>query len=218
MTDPVVLAGATSSLGSLGDERLLTETERGRAARMRRPADRADYIAAHLLARHCAAELLGRPPGTLTLAQRCGDCDATGHGRPYFAEAPEVGVSLTHTRGYVCAAAGPGKVGVDAERVPDGPFDDAVAGQSLAPGEVAVVTGNRALIRQWVRKESLVKRGELTLAGLRSLDLSALPLDEPGVARALRWQGRHLLEWAEGDVLVTAITDSPARRSFVFTP
>jgi 4'-phosphopantetheinyl transferase len=93
-----------------------------------------------------------------------------------------------------------------------------VAGQSLAPGEVATVTGNRALIRQWVRKESLVKRGELTLSELRSLDLSALPLDEPGVPRSLRWEGRHLLEWAAGDVPATAITDFPARLYPGFPP
>ncbi|MFD0660133.1 hypothetical protein [Thermocatellispora tengchongensis] len=75
---------------------------------------------------------------------------------------------------------------------------------------------NRALIRQWVRKEALVKRGELTLAGLRELDLSALPLDEPYAPRPLRWKDCHLLEWAAGDVLVTVIADRPARLSAAF--
>jgi 4'-phosphopantetheinyl transferase len=68
---------------------------------------------------------------------------------------------------------------------------------------------NRRLIRQWVRKEALVKRGELVIDRLREADLSELPLDER--PEPLTWGGRHLLEWAAGPVLATAITDAPAR-------
>ncbi|MCG5212526.1 4'-phosphopantetheinyl transferase superfamily protein [Streptosporangium soli] len=216
MPDPVVLAGPTATLRFHDGEALLTDVERERAARLLREGDRRDYVAAHVLVRHCAAELLGLPPDKLTLLQHCDTC-GPGHGRPYLAEAPDVGVSLSHTMGYVCAAAGPGKVGVDVERVPPGPMDPDLAGQALAPRELVLVRDNRALIRQWVRKEALVKRDELTLSDLPGLDLSALPLDEPGTPRRLLWQGRHLLEWSDGDVLATTVTDHPAVLSPAFT-
>ncbi|GLW13183.1 hypothetical protein Misp01_83110 [Microtetraspora sp. NBRC 13810] len=221
MPDPVALAGATAELWSPREQRslyaLLTRAECERAARFVRETDRRDYVAAHVLVRHCAAEVLGRPPEKLTLLQRCERC-GPGHGKPYLAEAPEIGVSLSHTHGYVCAAAGPGRVGIDAEHVPPGPLDEGLAGQALTAAERAAVTCNRGLIRQWVRKEALVKRGELTLADLRSLDLSALTLKESPVPRAFTWEGRHLLEWAHGDVLGTVISDRPGRLSHAFAP
>ncbi|WP_231619047.1 4'-phosphopantetheinyl transferase family protein [Nonomuraea sp. SBT364] len=176
----------------------LTEVERERAGRFRFPADQVAFTAAHLLVRLCAGRVLGADPGTLTLAQHC-DVHGPGHGRPYLVEAPELGVSLSHTRGYVCAAAGPGRVGVDAERVPPGPLDTTLAPIALTPAELAGVRGNEDLIRHWVRKEALIKRGELTLAGMGTA--------EPD------WTGRHLLEWrVEPDILVAAVTDSPATR------
>ncbi|MDA0644041.1 MULTISPECIES: 4'-phosphopantetheinyl transferase family protein [Nonomuraea] len=180
---------------------LLTSAERERAARFRHEADRHAFVAAHLLVRLCAAELLGVAPHRLTLAQVC-HVHGPGHGRPYLEEAPAVGVSLSHTRGYVCAAAGHGRVGVDAERVPPGPLDRMLAGMALTPRERKDAGGNEDLIRVWARKEALIKRGELTLD-----ELSARDGD---------WAGRHLLEWrAEPDILVAAITDTPARRAAI---
>ncbi|WP_250572519.1 4'-phosphopantetheinyl transferase family protein [Nonomuraea sediminis] len=179
-------------------EAWLTEVERERAARFRFEADRLSFVAAHLLVRLCAADLLGTDPAGLTLLQHC-DVHGPGHGRPYLAEEPLIGVSLSHTRGYVCAAAGPGRVGVDAERVPEGPLDEALAGRALTAGERARVTGNRELIRLWARKEALIKRGELTL--------DAMGAREPD------WDGLHLVEWEEQpDIVVTAITDVPIGR------
>ncbi|MGN9839304.1 4'-phosphopantetheinyl transferase family protein [Nonomuraea sp. H19] len=179
-------------------EEWLTEVERERAARFQFEADRACFVAAHLLARLCAAAALGAEPQELTLLQYC-DVHGPGHGRPYLEQAPEFGISFSHTRGYVCAAAGPGKVGVDAERVPAGALDEMLADRVLTPRERALVTGNEELIRHWTRKEALVKRGELTLDGFGSVD-GDLP-------------GRHLLEWSAGpDIRVAVITDAPARR------
>jgi 4'-phosphopantetheinyl transferase len=195
----------------------LTAIEQERAAAFRRDRDRRDFVAAHLLVRHCAAAWLGEEAGAaaLTLVQHC-DVHGPGHGRPSIAEAPEVTVSLTHTRGYVCAVAGRGRAGVDAEHAADEPPDDSLAAMVLTPAERALVgADNRRLIRQWVRKEALVKRGELALDRLREMDLSALPLD--GRADPLTWDGRHLLEWASGSVLATAITDTPARLRLVGT-
>lgn len=180
-------------------EEWLTEVERERAARFRFEHDRAAFVAAHLLVRLCAAAALDADPGGLTLLQRC-HLHGPGHGKPYVEQSPGLGVSLSHTRGYVCAAAGPGKVGVDAEHVPRGPLDELLADRVLTPRERALVTGNDELIRHWTRKEALVKRGELSLDRLGSVD------DDLA--------GRHLLEWTAGpDIRVAVITDAPARRA-----
>lgn len=179
----------------------LTEVERDRGARFMFEADRDSFVAAHLLVRLCAAAVLGVEPEKLTLRQYC-DLHGHGHGRPYIEEAPELGVSLSHTRGYVCAAAGPGKVGIDAERVPAGPLHADLADSVLTPRERAAVTGNDELIRRFTRKEALIKRGELTLGTLGSGgdDLT----------------GRHLLEWSAGpDIRVAVVTDVPARRAVI---
>ncbi|WP_246082961.1 4'-phosphopantetheinyl transferase family protein [Nonomuraea diastatica] len=176
----------------------LTEVERERAARFRFEADRDCFVAAHLLVRVCAAAVLGVEPHELTLLQHC-HLHGPGHGRPSIEQAPELGVSFSHTRGYVCAAAGPGKVGVDAEHVPPGPLDTLLADRVLNPRERSLVTGNDELIRHWTRKEALIKRGELTMDKLRACDDDL--------------SGRHLLEWSVGpDIRVAVITDTPARR------
>ncbi|MEU4324908.1 4'-phosphopantetheinyl transferase family protein [Nonomuraea dietziae] len=198
------MGGKVDEVG--GSQEWLTGVERERAARFLREADRAAFVAAHLLVRHCAAAYLGLPPEKVTLLQHC-EVHGPGHGRPYLEQAPELGVSLSHTRGYVCAAVGHGRVGVDAELVPPGPLDEGLAGQALTAGERATVTDNAGLIRLWARKEALIKRGELTLDRLREVDLAQV-----GEGPRFEWQGRHFLELttAEG-VLVTIVTDRFAR-------
>ncbi|MEV6148983.1 4'-phosphopantetheinyl transferase superfamily protein [Nonomuraea sp. NPDC052129] len=182
----------------LAPEDWLTDVERARAARFAFEPDRRSFIAAHLLVRLCAAAVLDTDPAGLTLLQHC-ELHGPGHGRPYIEQAPSLGVSLSHTRGYVCAAAGAGRVGIDAERVPPGPFDRLLAGRALTERELAAVSTNEELIRRWTRKEALIKRGELTIDGLRATDADVT--------------GRHLLEWtAEGDIVVAVITDSPAEQ------
>lgn len=193
---PVVMGGRTDEVPAA--PQWLTAVEHERAARFVRETDRRSFVAAHVLVRLCAAQVLGADPAALTLVQHC-DVHGPGHGRPSLREAPGLGVSLTHTRDYVCAAAATGRVGVDAEHVPPGPVDEALARQVLAEEERAAVGDGQALIRAWVRKEALIKRGELTLDTMNKA--------------AQDWSEHHLLEWQEGTVLVTAITDAPARRA-----
>ncbi|MEU8196025.1 phosphopantetheinyl transferase-like protein [Microbispora amethystogenes] len=209
MRPPLAVAGHTDDvLEIVGGT--LTPAERERAERFTRSGDRRDFVAAHLLVRHCAAELLGTRACMLTVVQRCEEC-GQAHGRPWLAEAPEVSISLAHTSGYVCAVAGYGRVGVDAEHVTGGPADENLVALALTPEEAKLVgDDNRGLIRQWVRKEALVKRGELTLGRLREADLSALPLVD-GLTVPLEWQGRHFLEWTAGTVIASAVTDEPAK-------
>ncbi|MFI6388489.1 4'-phosphopantetheinyl transferase family protein [Nonomuraea sp. NPDC050540] len=172
----------------------LTDVERARSARFVHEADRRAFVAAHLLVRLSAAACLDADPATLTLLQYC-EIHGEGHGRPYLKEFPGLGVSLSHTRGYVAAAAGPGKVGVDAERVPPGAFDTTLAAQIAAPTSI---TDNTELIRLWARKEALIKRGELSLDTVRA---------------PIAWDGHHVLEWREPpDVVVVAVTDVKAER------
>ncbi|MBO3745317.1 phosphopantetheinyl transferase-like protein [Streptosporangiaceae bacterium NEAU-GS5] len=206
MHGALVLAGHTGEILDIAGG-ALTPEERSRAERFTRRQDRLDFVAAHLLVRQCAADVLAIPVAMLTLVQRCERCEQP-HGRPSIAEAPELVVTLSHTSGYVCAAASYGKVGVDAEHVTTGPADASLVALALTPAEAALVgTDNHKLIRQWVRKEALVKRGELALDRLREADLSKLPFDAP----TSQWEGRHFLEWSAGTVLATAITDEPAR-------
>ncbi|MGV9774275.1 4'-phosphopantetheinyl transferase family protein [Streptosporangium sp. NPDC003464] len=223
MRDCLVLAGPTDEIYSPDRMDLFTEIERERAATFLRESDRRDFVAAHLLVRQCAAKVVGVPEDRLTLLQHCDRC-GPGHGKPYFPEVPELGVSLSHSHGYVCAAVGPGRVGVDAERVPAGPMDKALVAHVLAPAERALVRDSEELIRLWVRKEALIKRGELTLDDLSTADLSALPItveapspDGPGPRldgarlHRLEWEGRHLLEWRTASaVAVCVVTDHPA--------
>jgi 4'-phosphopantetheinyl transferase len=227
---PLVLAGPTVAvLAQLdGAERLLSDVELARAGAFRRPSDRSDFIAAHALARVCAAERLpGAEPGGLTLVQRCDRCGGA-HGRPTVLEAPELSVSLAHTGGYVAAIAGDGPVGVDAERT-DGRADLAAAELALNAEELRAVLAapdpGLAFLRQWVRKEALVKVGVAAIDGMRDLDLGALPpastaapgYGEPGVqepgTRPLRWDRWHLLDWWQpsAGAIGTAVAAVPPR-------
>ncbi|GAA2837879.1 4'-phosphopantetheinyl transferase superfamily protein [Kitasatospora sp. CM 4170] len=205
-------------------EHLLTAVERERAARFRQESGRLDFTAAHILVRLCAARLLGVPADTITLAQNCPDCRKADHGRPYLPDHPDVQVSLSHTHGVVAAAAGRRPVGVDVELTARSGSLLQVAGRVLAPAELQQVEAHpepgRAFLRQWVRKESLIKLGRTTLDGLAAVDLSALPLDvPPGRPLRSRYQDLHLVDWTDpvrGAVICAASTAAP--RIVVLTP
>ncbi|MFG3228195.1 4'-phosphopantetheinyl transferase family protein [Kitasatospora sp. NPDC048194] len=183
-------------------EHLLTTVERERAARFRHASGRADFTAGHILVRLCAARLLGLPAAELVLAQECPDCGLADHGKPYLPDHPEVHVSLSHTRGVVAAGAGRLPIGVDVELAARGGSLRAVARRVLTPAELALVEAapepDQAFLRQWVRKESLIKVGRATLDTLGQVDLSALPLDvPPGTPLHGRYQDLHLLDWTD---------------------
>ncbi|MFJ9771729.1 4'-phosphopantetheinyl transferase family protein [Kitasatospora sp. NPDC101157] len=199
-------------------EHLLTEIERARAARFRQESGRTDFVAGHVLVRLCAARLLGVPAAGLVLAQECPDCGLADHGRPYLPDHPGVQVSLSHTRGVVAAGAGLRPVGVDVELAARGGSLGAVARRVLAPAELALVEAapepDRAFLRQWVRKESLIKIGRATLDTLGRVDMSALPLDvPPGTPLRSRFEDLHLLDWTDPEhgAAVAAVSTAPPR-------
>ncbi|MFI8458737.1 4'-phosphopantetheinyl transferase family protein [Kitasatospora sp. NPDC085464] len=184
------------------DEHLLTALERERAARFRHESGRVDFTAGHLLVRLCAARLLGVPAAGLVLAQQCPDCGLADHGKPYLPDHPGVHVSLSHTKGVVAAGAGHQPIGVDVELSARGGSLGAVARRVLAPEELALVEADpepeRAFLRLWVRKESLIKIGRATLDTLGRIDLSALPLAvPPGEPLRSRYEDLHLLDWTD---------------------
>ncbi|MFE7561260.1 4'-phosphopantetheinyl transferase family protein [Kitasatospora sp. NPDC057500] len=183
-------------------EHLLTALEQERAARFRYESGRADFIAAHVLVRLCAARLLGVPAAGLTLAQHCPDCGKGDHGKPYLPDHPGIEVSLSHTKGVVAAAAGHRPIGVDVELTDRGGTLLDVAPRVLAEAELRQVREHadpaRAFLRLWVRKEALIKIGRTTLDGLAAVDLSGLPLDLPGGRPLLSpFEGLRLLDWVD---------------------
>ncbi|MFE6053559.1 4'-phosphopantetheinyl transferase family protein [Kitasatospora sp. NPDC056446] len=200
------------------DERLLTAVERERAARFRHESGRLDFTAGHLLVRLCAARLLGVPAAGLVLAQECPDCGLADHGKPYLPDHPGVHVSLSHTRGVVAAGAGYQPIGVDVELSARGGSLRAVARRVLTPAELAAVEADpepdRAFLRQWVRKESLIKIGRATLDTLGRIDLSALPLAvPPGAPLRSRYEDLHLIDWTDPEhgAAVAAVGAAPPR-------
>jgi len=226
VVDPMVLVATTEEVFASPDfsEEMLTLEERRRVAAFRRDEDRAGFVAAHALVRICAMRLLGLPAASLRLVQRCDTCGGP-HGRPVLADHGGMYLSMAHTRGVVTAAAGWGPVGVDVERVPRRRAEADMNAHALSEAELAVVRQARdphaAFLRQWVRKEALIKIGSATLAGLREVDLAHLPLDD-GVETAQRlsplggrWPHLHLLDWWDltRRVIGAAIGDRPPRLS-----
>ncbi|WP_206504056.1 4'-phosphopantetheinyl transferase family protein [Streptomyces chrestomyceticus] len=211
-----VVAGTDEVLRAVpAYERLLTGVERRRAVAFLTPAPRADFIAAHVLVRLCAARLLDRPADSLVLEQRCPGCGSGEHGRPGLAGLPQVYVSLSHTTGVVAAVAGHEPVGVDVERrtLPDSVRG--AAGRVLSAAERAAMREHADpdayFLRQWVRKECFVKLGRTTLGGLAAVDLSGLP---DGSAGPYRHGDLYVLDHTDARRDAVAAVVSTARPRF----
>lgn len=168
-----------------------------------------DFLAAHLLARLCVAATYAMDPAGMTWSQRCRMCNGP-HGRPMILEAEECAISLSHSDGYVLAAASPFAVGVDAEVLDRGFDHEEIAARVLSRHDLAAVRGavdpRAAFLRQWVRLESLVKIGHISLDETRSVDLSALGVEKPTGSTVLRWKGYRVYDWTDGDVELVAIS------------
>jgi 4'-phosphopantetheinyl transferase len=185
--------------------RPLTADERQRAETLQFAADRADFVAAHLLARLCVAEFLDIMAAEVTIVQRCSTCDGP-HGRPSVRQAPDLDVSWSHSGGHVAALCGPGRLGVDLELAGRTPHPSSMR-RALAPAELdwvhAAPNPRIAFIRLWVRKEALIKAGVLNLAQLSDVDLVA-DSDEP----ATHWQGLRLTGWEDANIIGACATPS----------
>lgn len=160
-----------ASAGIAADPGLLTAAELTRRDRLRRSEDGTAYVAAHVLARQCAAELLQVPVESVQLVQACSQCGRDGHGKPSVVGQPEVGVSLSHSSRHVAAISAWGAAGVDVETLDDDRVVEGVlserervwVGRQWDPG--------RSFRRLWVRKEALIKSGAAALDDVASLDV-----------------------------------------------
>jgi 4'-phosphopantetheinyl transferase len=152
---------------------LLSPAELARAGATLDGADQLDYRAAHVLVRLLAARFAGVPPAAIRLTQSCERCGGP-HGRPVVESHPGVQVSLSHTRGTVLAAAGPGPLGVDVEDLRRPPVDPGLARSVLSQPALAALASapdqHTAFLQQWVRQEALFKAGVREPGGLHLLE------------------------------------------------
>ncbi len=221
-TPPIAVVRRTVHLLPHARTTPFSRQELARADAVSSSRAREDYLAAHILVRLCAARYLGVPANTLVVRQECPHCAADDHGRPFLPDHPGVGISLSHTRGAVAAAAGEGPVGVDIEEITAVRFDPRLARRVLGDRELSTVLGSadprRAFLRHWVRKECLVKVGSTALGGLRESDVGPLgtgagpgtgPAAGPdGGGSAGGWRFR---DWADpaGTLLAAVVARTP---------
>jgi 4'-phosphopantetheinyl transferase len=139
---------------------LLSPGERSAFERLKPPASKRDYLAAHLLLRLTVGRLLGTAPEEVRLAS-----DITG--RPVVS-GEHVEVSLSHCLGLGACAVAPGtdRIGVDAEPFAAAAQIEEVTGLVLSPSELAWSQSvpRELCVRQvalWTAKEAVLKsRGE----------------------------------------------------------
>ncbi|MFE4583114.1 4'-phosphopantetheinyl transferase family protein [Streptomyces chartreusis] len=153
----------TAQLLTLGAaEHVLDAEERRRAAALRRPIDRSQYVAAHLGLRTLLSWYLGMAPGKVVLRREpCPLCGGP-HGRPAVTADPALHYSLSHTDDLVLYGLATTAVGVDVESTasptvaadvtPHLHFDEQAEINQLPPSQRP-----GAFTRCWVRKEAYLK-------------------------------------------------------------
>ncbi len=219
-TTLVVAARSADVLAATRDpQRVLSDVERARAASFRRAEDARDFVAAHILARMCAARLSGDDWEGLRIEQRCARCGGA-HGKPVVRRHPGLELTISRTAGNVAAAASARAVGIDVERLAaDRVLCEAAAG-FFTSGELeaarAAPDPQLALLRQWVRKECLVKLGLVSLDTMREFDLSEVLVEEArnrATARQTVWGDYCVLDWLDPltGVLGSAVSALPCR-------
>src|SRR5262249_43041613 len=138
------------------DLECLSEDERRRAARLKRPADRARAIASRVTLRRLLGAFLGTGPGSLRFA-------AGTHGKPALEEFQAIGApsfNVAHSGRLVLLAFAAGPVGVDVEALREGVDVDALARRFFAPDEIEALAASPApgraalFFRVWTRKEA----------------------------------------------------------------
>ncbi|MDQ8021458.1 MAG: 4'-phosphopantetheinyl transferase superfamily protein [Moraxellaceae bacterium] len=165
---------------------LLDADERQHAERLRRPADRCLYIAAHGLLRQLLGHFSGEPPASLRFS-RC----ANGKPRPVQTQQPyrepALHFNLSHShRGVAVALSAAGEVGVDIERIQPGLDIDSLAPLTLHRDEqrqlgmLDPTARSTAFFRAWTCKEAWLKAQGVGLSGsLTSLSVVAVA---PGIS------------------------------------
>ena len=147
--------------------RWLSPEERTRADRFRAEKDRARYLAAHGWLRRLLAQYLGILPGELRFAQNV-------NGKPHVdsPDAKWLRFSLAHSDALaLIAVAREREVGVDVERVSEGPIDSALVRRTLSPQEQQNLANRPSRERAgafyalWTMKEAYAKATGAGLSG-----------------------------------------------------
>ena len=149
----------------------LSADERARAALIRLPERRTEFIAAHAALRAILASYQDMPPESLLFTTTCAWCGDPEHGKPRLQDSGGLNFNLTRAGGLaLVAVAHEAEVGVDAE-----PLDRAVdwrtiARRALSQDERAQVEAADPTLRgslagrMWCRKEAVAKATGLGLA------------------------------------------------------
>lgn len=168
------LASARASLLSL-----LDAAELSRAAAYRRRDDHDRFVLGVALMRIIVGRGLGVLPAQVPVDRTCAACGAP-HGRPVIVGGPPVSISHSGEWVVLAVAGAADGVGVDVEAGTARWRPAEVEGGLLAPAERDALAGldeadrRTAVLRTWVRKESVVKAtGEGLLADLPLLTVSS---------------------------------------------
>lgn len=176
----------------------VSQDERDRAARFRRPRDGYRWLAARAALHRVLGGHLGIAPEALRYT-------FSGHGKPALDLAgPPLHFNLSHSgRIALIAVTRHAPVGVDVEREKPLPDWRAVASRFFSPAERAQLEAldaadrQRGFYRCWTRKEALIKAtGEGLSADLASFDVSltapAVLADRSPAGGVRHWQLVHL--------------------------
>jgi 4'-phosphopantetheinyl transferase len=177
---------SASVLASIEDVELLDVDMLARFDALKHEADRQDFLAARVLAKHVVSKMTGAPPSTIVIEQFCLSCNRPGHGKPLVRSHPRLSVSWSHQNGIVMAAVSTFEVGVDVELTSTMPSDADFAANVLSEPELEIFDCLRSFRsdgvslrqlytgRQWVRKEAVIKLGSLSLDRMPALNLEHL--------------------------------------------
>jgi 4'-phosphopantetheinyl transferase len=164
---------------------VLTDEERERLRRFRRPTDAASFAAGRALVRLALAELVGAAPGELVFDTWC-EVHQSAHGKPRLVEpAAELDFSLSRAGARLLLAVSAAPVGVDVERR-DRDIEVGVARIAFADDERAELedAGPAAFLACWTRKEAVLKAlGHGLAVDPKSVSVTFLDGVEPRIRR-----------------------------------
>jgi len=188
----------------------LSADERARAALIRLPARRGEFVAAHAALRAILAAYQEIPPESLLFTTTCAWCGDPEHGKPRLQDSGGLHFNLTRAGSLaLVAVTREAEVGVDAEPLDRAVDWRAIARKALSQDERSQVgaaePGQRDSLaaRLWCRKEAVAKATGLGLA-LNLKTWTARPDDQS------RWLTASLDEMPE-PVLVSdleTVTDA----------
>ncbi len=157
------------------DDRLLSESEKCRAASIRRPEARQQFVEIRTRVRQILADYTGCTPAELVI-------ERTELGKPWLPDFPELFFNLSHCDKYwVLALAAHSRVGVDLELIRPRKGMAGLVRRCFSVAEQVAWNGlkqekERHFYQYWTAKEAFVKAvGRGIALGLEKVQISFLP-------------------------------------------